>query len=298
MAHSHNCHHHSHKDDGNIGSAFFLNLFFATVGLIGGFLTNSIAIISAAIHDFGDCLSLALAWYFQKLSKKGSSKHYSYGYNRFSILSATITSVILFAGSVYILQKVIPRLFSPQSTNTTGMFALALLGVVINTIAVLRTYKAHSINERIVSLHMLEDALGWVAVLVGSVVMHFTNIAIVDPIISVAIACFVLINVVRNVRQILPILLQKTPSNICQEQIVEAIKKTENIANVHDLHIWSLDEKHNILTVHITLKEAVSMEKLAELKESIRLVLKEQDIQHATIEFETPNELCSFKNCV
>ena len=301
MAHNHENHHghdHSHGGDGNIGLAFLLNLSFTIIELIGGLFTNSVAIISDAVHDFGDSLSLALAWYFQKKSKKGSTNQYTYGYKRFSLLGAIITSTVLVAGSVYILSEAIPRLFSPQETNASGMFVLAIIGIVINGIAVLRTRKAISINERVVSLHLLEDVLGWVAVLIGSVVMYFTDLTIIDPILSIAIAFFVLFNVIKNIRQILPILLQGTPAEIERAHIIEQLKDIEQIENIHDLHIWALDEEYNVLTVHVTLKNSLLMEKLVELKGDIRAVLKEEEIQHATIEFETPDESCVFGNCV
>lgn len=291
-------HNHSHSEESNIGLAFFLNTSFTVIELIGGLLTNSIAILSDAVHDLGDSISLALAWYFQKLSKKGSTKQYSYGYKRFSLLGAIINSIVLVAGSIYILSEAIPRLFSPQETNAKGMFLLAIFGIIVNGIGVLRTRKAKSINERVVSLHLLEDVLGWAAVLVGSAVMYFTGWTIIDPILSLLIACFVLSNIYKNIKQVLPILLQGTPVEIEQEHIIEKLKGIEDIANIHDLHIWSLDEEYTVLTVHIILNETQPMEKLAELKRKVRSVLKKEGIQHVTTEFEMPNEECVFENCV
>ena len=301
MGHNHSHgHSHSHSQEGksNIGLAFFLNLSFTFIELAGGFLTNSIAIISDAVHDFGDSLSLGLAWYFQKLSKKGSNKHYSYGYKRFSLLGAIINCVVLIVGSIYILSEAIPRLFSPQETNAKGMFVLAIFGILVNGIAALRTRKGKSINERVVSLHLLEDVLGWAAVLVGSVVIYFTGWTVIDPILSLFIACFVLFNVVKNIRLVLPIILQGTPVEIEQEHIMEKLKAIGSIANVHDLHIWSLDEDYNVLTVHVNLEEVLPMERLSELKNEIRLVLKQENIKHVTIEFEMPKEACAYENCV
>jgi cobalt-zinc-cadmium efflux system protein len=289
---------HNHSEKSNIRLAFFLNVSFTVIELIGGFLTNSIAIISDAVHDFGDSLSLGLAWYFQKLSKKGSTKKYSYGYKRFSLLGAIINCIVLVVGSIYILTEAIPRLFSPQETNAKGMFILAVVGIIVNGIAVLRTRKAKSINERVVSLHLLEDVLGWAAVLVGSGVMYFTGWTIIDPILSLFIACFVLFNVFKNIRLVLPILLQGTPTEIEQEHIIKKLKEIESIANIHDLHIWSLDEEYSVSTVHVVLNEVLPMEKLADLKERIRTVLKASGIQHATIEMEMPNEKCILENCV
>ena len=299
MEHAHH-HEHNHSLDSskNIGVAFFLNFSFTIIELIGGILTNSIAIISDAVHDFGDCLSLALAWYFQKLSKKGSNKLYSYGYKRFSLLGAITNSVVLVVGSIFILSEAIPRIFAPQETSAKGMFVLAIIGIAAHGAAVLRTRKGRSINERVVSLHMLEDVLGWMAVLIGSVLMYLTNLTIFDPLLSVAISLFVLINVFRNIRQVLPIILQGTPRELKQEHIVEELTQLKNVKGIHDLHIWSLDEEYNVLTVHVILEKALPMNELVELKKQIRAVLNEEEIQHATIEFETEEEQCDFVNCI
>ncbi|MCL2166583.1 MAG: cation diffusion facilitator family transporter [Clostridiales bacterium] len=295
---SHHHHTHSHGSDGNIGVAFFLNLSFSIIELIGGFLTNSIAIMSDAVHDFGDSLSLALAWYFQKKSKKGSTDQYTYGYKRFALLGAICTSIMLVVGSIYILSEAIPRIFSPQETHAGGMLVLAIFGILINGLAVWRTHKASSFNERTVSLHLLEDVLGWAAVLIGSVIMYFTNLTIIDPILSIAIAIFVLVNVVKNIKQILPILLQGTPIDVEREHIIRELEDIADIESIHDLHIWSLDEEYNVLTVHITLKSVMTMKELIEMKNRIRAVLKEENVHHATIEFEMPDEPCVFLNCL
>jgi cobalt-zinc-cadmium efflux system protein len=298
MAHKHN-HDHGHAHaGGNIGVAFFLNLSFTAIELIGGLLTNSVAIMSDAVHDFGDSLSLGLAWYFQKLSGRQSTKRYTYGYKRFSLLGAIVNSAVLLAGSVFIVARAVPRLINPQETDATGMLALAVIGVLVNGAAAFRTSKASSINERVVSLHLQEDVLGWAAVLVGSVVMRFTGLTVIDPMLSVAIACFVLANVFKNIRQVLPILLQGVPPDIDSASVEDTLRGIDGISGVHDLHIWSLDEEYNVLTVHVALNEAVPAEALVNLKGDIRAILKDEGIQHATIEFETPDEVCGLEGCV
>ncbi len=295
MSHTHHHGHDHSKDVKNIKLAFFLNLSFTIIEIIGGALTNSIAILSDAIHDLGDSLSLGLAWYFQKLAKKGRTKSYSYGYKRFSLIGAVINSVILIIGSIYILSEAIPRIFSPQETHAKGMFLLAIFGIIVNGIAVLRLRKGSSINEKVVSLHLLEDVLGWIAILIGSVVMYFFDLPIIDPILSLAIACFVLCNVFRNIRQASRIILQGIPDNIDLENIAEKIQQLKEVSNVHDLHVWSMDGEYNILTMHVTLREKLTMEKIRELKNKIRSLLYELNIQHATIEFETAEEQCRFE---
>ncbi|MFA5044662.1 MAG: cation diffusion facilitator family transporter [Paludibacter sp.] len=295
-SHGHD-HHHHHADVKNIKFAFFLNIGFTLLEIVGGYFTNSIAILSDAVHDLGDSLSLGLAWYFQKMAKKGNDNSYSYGYKRFSLLGAIINSIVLVVGSFLILSAAIPRLFHPQETHVGGMFLLAIVGVLVNGAAVLRLKKGHSINEKVVSLHMLEDVLGWAAILVGSVIMYFFDVPIIDPIMSVVIAIFVLSNVYKNVRQSLHIILQGIPEEVDITDISEHLIRLEGIENVHDLHVWSVDGTYNVLTVHVVLSAALAMEKLAELKDTIRTSLQEKGIQHVTVEFETTEECCQMENC-
>lgn len=298
MAHNHTHNHDHSKDVKNIKVAFFLNLSFTIVEIIGGFWTNSVAILSDAVHDFGDSLSLGLAWYFQKLAKKGRTQSYSYGYKRFSLIGAIINSIVLIVGSIFILSEAIPRIFTPQETYAEGMFFLAIFGVIVNGAAVFRLRKGSSINEKVVSLHLLEDVLGWAAVLLGSVVMYFFDLPIIDPILSVGIACFVLINVFRNIRQTLRVILQGTPADVDMEDVTRKIRVLDHVENIHDLHVWSMDGSYNVLTIHVVLKNALPMKELAKMKVAIRSLLQKEHIQHATIEFETMDEQCSFeKSC-
>lgn len=299
MAHSHHHHDHTHhhQDVKNIKVAFFLNTAFTLVEIAGGIFTNSIAILSDAVHDLGDSLSLGLAWYFQKIAKKGGDKSYSYGYKRFSLLGAIINSIVLVVGSVIILSAAIPRVFNPQQTNAEGMFLLAILGVIVNGAAVFRLKKGESINEKVVSLHLLEDMLGWLAILVGSVVMYFFDVPILDPLMSIAIALFVLYNVYKNLRQSLRIILQGIPEEVDITELHTHFKEFDEIDSVHDLHVWSIDGNYNVLTVHIVLKQALNLDKLAELKLKIRDSLTEEGIEHATFEFETASESCNYEKC-
>ena len=195
------------------------------------------------------------------------------------------------------LSAAIPRIFHPQATHAGGMFLLAIVGILANGAAVLRLNKGHSINEKVVSLHMLEDVLGWTAILVGSVIMYFFDVPIVDPIMSIAIAIFVLSNVYKNLRQTLHIILQGIPEEVDMTEIATHIQKFEGVEGVHDLHVWTVDGTYNVLTVHVVLSNALAMEKLAELKAEIRETLHEEGIEHVTIEFETANEKCSFEKC-
>ena len=294
MAHEH----HHHEEVKNIKVAFFLNLFFTLLEIVGGFFTNSMAILSDAVHDLGDCLSLGLAWYFQKISVKGSDSSYSYGYKRFSLMGAVINSIVLTVGSILILTKSIPRIFHPEETHAAGMFLLAIVGVLVNGFAFFRLKKGGTLNEKVVSLHFLEDVLGWVAILVGAVIIYFFKVPFIDPVLSVGIALFVLFNVYKNIRETLHIILQGIPADIDIAEISKHLQHFKGIEDIHDLHVWSVDGNYNILTVHVVMNKSLELEKIKELKGFIRNSLKEKGIQHATIEFETTDERCDFeKGC-
>lgn len=295
--HTHEHHHHDHTDVKNIKVAFFLNFGFTIIEIIGGIMTNSIAIISDAVHDLGDSLSLGLAWYFQKVAKKGRDNQFTYGYKRFSLLGALINSMVLIIGSVIVLSAAIPRIFHPVQAEAVGMFWLAIVGIVVNGAAVFRLKKGNSINEKVVMLHLLEDVLGWAAILVGSVFMYFFDIPILDPIMSIGISCFVLFNVYKNLRDSFRVILQAIPGDIDIKQIESHLLAFDQVQKIHDLHIWSIDGNYNILSVHIVVKQALIIEELAEIKSKIRASLSEIGIQHATFEFETEDEHCNLEHC-
>lgn len=291
-------HHHDHDhSESNIKVAFFLNLSFTIIEIAGGFYTNSLAILSDALHDLGDSLSLGLSWYFQNISKKGRTKTFSYGFKRFSLLGAIINSIVLIIGSVFILTNAIPDLFRPEETNAKGMLYLALLGIVVNGAAVVRLRKGNSINEKVVSLHLLEDVLGWVAVLIGSIIMMYTDAPFIDPLLSIAIALFVLYNVYKSLRQSFLIILQGIPDNVNVENIHRKLKDIQAITAVHDCHVWSMDGNYNILTIHLVLDRDYKLSEQLTLKEKVKRALAGESINHVTIEFENQNENCELKNC-
>ena len=295
MGHNHD-HSHNHSE-GNVKVAFFLNLSFTIIEIIGGLYTNSLAILSDALHDLGDSLSLGLSWYFQKLSKKGRTKTFSYGYKRFSLLGAVINSIVLVAGSIFILSKAIPELFDPEETNVQGMLYLSILGIVVNGAAVLKLRKGESLNEKVVSLHLLEDVLGWVAVLIGSIIMMFTDAPFIDPLLSVLISLFVLYNVYKNLRKSMLVILQGIPEEISIDHIRQKLKDMPEVIDIHDCHAWSMDGQYNILTIHLQLDKDYRLSEQAELKDTVRSKLKDESINHITIEFEGQDENCELEDC-
>lgn len=293
-------HSHIHKTDGsleNISFAFILNLVFAVIEVIGGLITNSVAIMSDALHDIGDSISLGMAWFLQKKSRKKSDEFYTYGYRRFSLLGAIFISIVLIVSSVFILRECIIRLSNPQVANAKGMLIFAIVGVVVNGFAAYKLKKGHSHSERAVSLHLLEDVLGWLAVLVVSIVMLFINVPILDPLLSIGITIWVLTNVYKNLRDTFKVLLQEVPQNIDVNGMLNEISRLPHIESLHDFHLWSLDGERNIMTMHVVTTGSLPKDGLLLLKQQIRDLASSYKIEHVTLEFETTNESddCEFR---
>jgi len=291
MGHHH--HHHGHQDASdtkNLATAFFLNLGFTIIELIGGFWTNSVAILADAIHDLGDSLSLGLAWYLQKVSKRDASASFTYGYRRFSLLGAILTALILIIGGLIVIYESVPRLIHVEETNAGGMIGLALLGVVVNGLAVWRTRSGESMNEQMVSWHLLEDVLGWVVVLIGALVMYFFEAPFIDPLLSIGITLWVIYNVVRQLAKAVKIVLQAAPDDIDQTEIRAAILALPAVAAVHHLHLWSLDGLKVIMSVHIQSSIQGNLSRLQPVKAEIRKLLHSFGVDHVTIEMEAKGE--------
>jgi cobalt-zinc-cadmium efflux system protein len=291
--HHHGPHDHSHGTETEaLTTAFWLNTAFAILELIGGLYTNSIAITSDALHDFGDSLALGTAYYFQKKSLQSKDQSFTYGYKRFSLLGAFINSLILIIGSAFILQESIKRLTHPEKANAEGMIILAVIGLGVNLVAMLRLRKKGSLNERVISLHFLEDVLGWCAVLIGSIVMLFADVPILDPILSILISCYILFNVYKNLKYAFRIFLQGTPLNINLDEIKKKILDIHGIKDIHAIHTWTMDGVYNIMTMHIVLKDQMSTQAINDIKKEIRHCLHHLNIQHLTIETEFDGEAC------
>lgn len=285
MGHNHSQNNNAAK---NISVAFFLNAFFVIVELVGGLLTNSIAILTDALHDFGDCLSLATAWFLQKKSSRGRDKKYSYGYKRFSLLGSIFLSGVLTVSSVFVLTEAVKRITSPQEVSAQGMLWMAIFGILINGAAALKVKKGTSLNERSVFLHIMEDVLGWVGVLIASIVMLFTDLPVLDPILSIAISIWVLSNVYKNIRSTFKVLLQATPDNVPAEELKEKILQTEDIDSIHDLHLWSLDGESHVMTLHVV----TPVKNTSVIKKKLLDIASNYHITHTTIEFEQKGTDC------
>ncbi len=289
---AHDASHHHHHTSGNIKTVFFLNFGFALVEIVGGILTGSTAILANAVHDLGDSFALAQAWYFERKSGSESNARYSYGYKRFSLLGALISIIVLFTSSLFVLVNAIPRILEPRHPDAGGMILLAVAGVIVNGIAMARVSKESGMNAKVVALHMLEDVLGWVTVLVVAVVLYFCDIPVLDPLLAVMITLYILFGVVKNLKAMLPVFLQAVPDTFDLEVITSEIEGLEHIHAVHHAHIWSLDGEHNVFTAHLEVDTSLDAEAYRQLKELIRALVERYGMYHSTIEIEYPGETC------
>lgn len=288
--HKHN-HSHSHNDAaGNIATAFGLNLVFAVVEFVGGLATNSVAILSDALHDLGDSVSLGVAWVLQKRSKRGRDAKFSYGYKRFSLLGSVFLSGVLLVSSVFIVTEAVQRLFDPQSVHARGMLWLAVVGIAVNGFAAFRLRRGATLGERAVLLHLMEDVLGWIAVLVVSVVMIVWDhpaTRLLDPLLSIGITVWVLVNVRRNLRDTFRILLQGIPDAFDTGRLTADILAVEGVDGIHDLHVWSQDGVSHVMTLHVVTSGDADT---AEMKKQIRAIGRSHSADHVTVEFESAGD--------
>ena len=290
--HSHGPGAHAHGgSSGNLKAAFLLNLAFTVIEVIGGLWTNSIAILSDAVHDLGDSISLGLAWRLDRLSQRGRTPRNTYGYRRYSLLGGLITAAVLIVGISFVLWTAVGRLMDPQPVNAPGMMVLALIGIAFNGAAVLRVRKGSSLTEKVVSWHLLEDTLGWVAVLIGAGAMAIWDLPILDPLLSIGISLFVLWNVLRTLRKFVGIFLQRTPPGFDLEEFEGAARAIPGVVAVAHTHSWSIDGDSHVLTTHLTMPAGSAREQVAGAKQAVRDLLDAHAFEHVTVEVELEGEL-------
>ncbi len=280
------------KTERNILFAFLLNLGFAVFELLGAIFTGSIAIMSDAIHDAGDAFAIGVSYFLEKKSKTPPDEKHTYGYARYSVLGGVITTLVLLLSSLAVIYNSAVRLCHPVAINYDAMIVLSLIGVAVNLCAALVTHKGKSVNQKAVSLHMIEDVLGWIVVLTGAVVMRFTDFTVLDPLMSIAVAVYILYKAVINLRNAVEIFLEKAPDGISADQIKKELAELEGVEKVHHMHLWTMDGEDCYATMHIvTAKEG------KKVKAEARERLKELGVVHATIELETADENCCSKTC-
>ena len=278
------------KSERKILLAFVLNFGFSVFEFFGGMFTGSVAILSDAVHDLGDAVSIGLSALLERKSRQQADDRYTYGYLRFSVLGSLITTLILVFGSVAVIANAIDRIIHPAPVRYDGMILFAVVGLCVNAGAALMTHGGHSLNQKAVNLHMLEDVLGWAVVLAGAVVMRFTHFTLLDPLLSIAVAVYILLHAGSNMRQIADLFLQRTPREIDLSHLRQHLMTLPDIRDVHHIHIWSIDGENHCATMHIVAD-------VPTVKEAVRAELAEHGIVHSVLELEVPGEVCVAPHC-
>lgn len=300
--------HHHHSDKSGISLAFWLNLLFSIIEIIGGFLTNSTAIIADAFHDFTDAVAIGIAMLLEKLSGKRRTSKFSYGYKIFSLLSALGMSLFLLIGAIFMCIGAYQLFINPEPVNSRGMLWLAALGIGINGFAFLRIKNghhhhhdhshnhSHNHNSKAIMLHLLEDVLGWAAVLMGAVIIYFTGWYWIDGVLALAIAASIGYNATRNFIGTMKILLQSVPESVNIEKLLSELGNINGVQNIHDFHIWSIDGNYSIGSLHAVVN-TIDENRKGDILSSILQVMENHKIQHPTIQIETNATNCKFVTC-
>ena len=261
--------------------AFFLNLTYAIVEFIAGGVFGSSAVLADSVHDLGDAIAIGISAFLESISNREEDSHYTLGYKRFSLLGAMITAVILMTGSVLVILENIAKIFHPQSVNDEGILWLGIIAIIINVLASLVIRKGQTKNESILSLHFLEDTLGWVAVILMAIVLRFTDWYILDPLLSLAISFFILSKALPRFWRTLKIFLDAVPEGVDIQKIKTDLAELNHVASINQLNLWTMDGLEKNAIVHVCLEHVNHMEVC---KEAIRTLLKDCGFQNVTIE--------------
>lgn len=280
------------KTEKNILIAFLLNAAFSVLEFIGGILTGSVAILSDAVHDLGDATSIGVSYYLERKSKRAPDERYTYGYARYSVIGSFLTVMILLLGSCAVISHALRRMVTPEPIHYDGMIVLSVIGIAVNLCATLVTRKGSSLNQKAVNLHMLEDVLGWVAVLIGAIVMRWTGWSMLDPLLSIGVAVFILIHAVASLQSIKEIFLEKTPREVDLRELREHLTAIDGVLDVHHIHVRSIDGQNHCATMHVIAEGDFS-----QVKKKIRQELKAHGIGHVTLELEVEGEPCGDDCC-
>lgn len=285
------------KSERRMFISFVLNLLFTIFEFIGGLLTNSIALLSDAVHDAGDSISMGVAIYLEKKSKQARDFKYTFGYYRFSLLGGLLTSIILIVGSTIVIVETFKRLLNPEAIDAQLMIYFAVIGVIVNGTAAIIAAKGKSHNERVISLHLLEDVFGWLALLIGAILMNFFDIKILDALLSLLFSIFIVLHVVKNLKSILEVFLEKVPKGFSVEKISAELSKTKHVKNIHHVHLWSLEGNIPIVTLHARLSHKVSIDESVSIMTNLQEDLKKLGIKHSTIQIEYFDDQCDESDC-
>lgn len=281
-----------HDAERAIGIAFWLNFGFALIEFAGGWWTQSTAILANAVHDLGDSGAIAFGWWMQRLARRGASPGFSYGLGRLSLFAALVNGLILVAGSLWVLGQAVPRLSDPVMPHAPGMLALAVLGLAVNGFAAWQLRGGATLNQRVLNWHLLEDVLGWAAILMVALALLANDWPILDPLLSIAFSAVILFNVVRNLDRTARLFFQGSPDPALEHEIADQLRTIDHVVGIHHLHLWSLDGERHVLTVHLDVDQPLSNAVQQRIKAQVAATLAPHRLAHSTIEIEQAGETC------
>ena len=261
--------------------AFVLNFSFAIIEFIFGGLFGSSAILADAVHDLGDALAIGISAFLESISNREEDSHYTLGYKRFSLLGAILTAVILITGSSLVILENISKLIEPQPVDHEGMLWLGVIAIAINLTASLIVRKGQTKNESILSLHFLEDTLGWLAVIVVAIILRYTDWYFLDPLLSLLISAFILSKALPRFWSTLKIFLDAVPEGVDIQQVKSDLEQLDHVTSINQLNLWTMDGLEKNAIIHVCLEHVKHMEVC---KEAIRTLLKDCGFQNVTIE--------------
>ena len=264
--------------------AFFLNLTYAIVEFIAGGVFGSSAVLADSVHDLGDAIAIGISAFLETISNREEDNQYTLGYKRFSLLGALITAIILMTGSLLVILENVTKILNPQPVNDEGILWLGIIAITINVLASLVVGKGKTKNESILSLHFLEDTLGWLAVILMAIVLRFTDWYILDPLLSLAISFFILSKALPRFWSTLKIFLDAVPEGVDIQKIKTDLAELDHVASINQLNLWTMDGLEKNAIVHLCLED---WEQMTETKNQVRQLLEERGIQNITIEVDT-----------
>lgn len=291
MAHSHDHGHHHHGDDqteGRLWISIILNFIITAAEFIGGIISGSLALLSDALHNLNDTTSLGISLVARKISKKEANREKTFGYKRAEIIGAFVNLVTLVIIALYLVKEGVERFYNPQPIDGMVMFIVAIIGLLGNVITAILLYRdsKENLNLRSAYIHILSDAFSSVGVIFGGIIILYYEYYIIDTILTLIIAGYILWHSYYMLRQTINILMESTPANIEIPNVEQAMTSIDGVLDIHHLHVWRLDEKNILLESHVVIEEE-NMGQMEAIKSSLKdLLSTDFDIHHSTLEFE------------
>jgi cobalt-zinc-cadmium efflux system protein len=288
-------HAHSHPDglDGVKGKNLLITMVLKIVLTIaeglGGWFSGSLSLLSDALHNLNDVLSIVISWFAVKMAEKGHDKKNTFGYRRATIIAAVINATLLIIMSLFLFREAYFKFIQPEKINALLVIVIAAIGIVLNVVAVYLLHKSSGadLNMRAVYLHFLSDALSSFGVMVGGVVIYYFDAYWIDPLLTVLIGIYILKESYEILKESANILMQGTPETVDIDEIAEELEKLDAIKDIHHVHIWALDEHTLFFEAHVNLQNDILVSELSDVYEKLEQVLKVRfGVTHLTIQFE------------